>query len=114
MAIISCPGCNRDVSDGLPYCPACGHPILEMGLSGRRGSRVPLGRSQITLRYRWILLVSLILGIAGFFVSSKIPLVLATLGFLFAALGIVVDTFRFSGDPTPGGKDEEEEEEDEY
>jgi uncharacterized membrane protein YvbJ len=27
MALISCPECNRDVSDSAPTCPNCGVPI---------------------------------------------------------------------------------------
>ena len=28
MALISCPDCNRQVSDSAPSCPHCGRPVM--------------------------------------------------------------------------------------
>ena len=29
MALISCPECNREISDQASYCPQCGYPIAK-------------------------------------------------------------------------------------
>lgn len=31
MALIQCPDCGRQVSDGAPSCPGCGRPIATQG-----------------------------------------------------------------------------------
>lgn len=34
MALISCPECDRSVSDQADACPGCGHPVRANGSAG--------------------------------------------------------------------------------
>lgn len=31
MALVTCPDCNKDVSDAAPACPNCGRPMAPVG-----------------------------------------------------------------------------------
>jgi hypothetical protein len=90
MAIIDCPGCGESVSDGSPYCPHCGAPVLEM-----RPPRIrPSGPQRLRPGYRVALLLGIVLMPLSTVIVSKAVFVLGALSFLIGAGGMVAFHFR--------------------
>lgn len=90
MAIISCPGCGERVSDGSPYCPHCGAPVLEM-----RPPRIhPAEPQRLSPGYRVALLLGIILIPLSTVIANKELLVLGAVCFLAGAGGMVAFHFR--------------------
>lgn len=56
MSLITCPACDREVSDKADRCPQCGHPIAR-GFLGRAGAE-----RAINVGCLMIVLVLIVLG----------------------------------------------------
>lgn len=49
MALISCPDCNKEVSDSAPACPGCGAPIASKVEAPQRGDFIPYTDQEVAV-----------------------------------------------------------------
>ena len=90
MAIIGCPSCGESVSDGSPYCPHCGAPVLEMRPPRDR----PEGPQTLWPGFRLALLLGIVLMPVSAAIASKGIFVVGAASFLVGAGGMTAYHFR--------------------
>ena len=66
MSLINCPECNKEISDSVKKCPACGYKIKKH--KGQKEARIlKTSKQKILFKIILIIVIIVLLGVGGFF-----------------------------------------------
>lgn len=81
MPLISCPDCEREVSDRAPTCPSCGCPLVD---------EPPQVIEQTSKSIKGVILVGVMMAMAGFLATTAQNDDVARLGILGIVFGLLI------------------------